>query len=190
MSTNIKVQRICQFCGKEFTARTTVTQFCGDNCAKRGYKARIRAQKIETSNKEIKQAKAQPLEEIKAKEFLTVKDVAKLLNSSLPTVYRLINMGTIKGVNLAQRKTIIKRSEIDKFFVQFPVEPNTTEIESEDDDVEFDENDWYNLTEVQKKYGISEGALQSLIKRNKIPKIKKGWFAYVPKQLIDNILTQ
>ena len=69
MSTNIKVQRICQFCGKEFTARTTVTQFCGDNCAKRGYKAWIRAQKIETSNKEIKQLKSQPLDEIKAKDF-------------------------------------------------------------------------------------------------------------------------
>ena len=121
--------------------------------------------------------------------FLTVKDVAKLLNSSLPTVYRLINKGMINGVNLAQRKTIIKRSEIDKFFVQFPVQPESAVVESEVEAVEFDENDWYNLTEVQNKFGISEGALQSLIKRNKIPKIKKGWFAYVPKDMIDNILT-
>ena len=95
----------------------------------------------------------------------------------------------INGVNLAQRKTIIKRSEIDKFFVQFPVQPESAVVESEVEAVEFDENDWYNLTEVQNKFGISEGALQSLIKRNKIPKIKKGWFAYVPKDMIDNILT-
>ncbi|MFA6334291.1 MAG: CHC2 zinc finger domain-containing protein [Bacteroidales bacterium] len=30
MGSNIRVQRICQYCGKEFTARTTVTKYCGD----------------------------------------------------------------------------------------------------------------------------------------------------------------
>ena len=38
MSSNIFVQRICEECGNEFTARTTVTRFCGDRCAKRAYK--------------------------------------------------------------------------------------------------------------------------------------------------------
>jgi hypothetical protein len=70
MSTNIKVQRICQFCGKEFTARTTVTQYCGDNCSKRAYKARQRATKVETSNKETLQIKTKPIEELKVQEFL------------------------------------------------------------------------------------------------------------------------
>ena len=49
--------------------------------------------------------------------------------------------------------------------------------------------DCYNLSEVQSKYGISETALQNLIKRNSIPKIKKGWFAYVPKVVIDKLLS-
>ncbi len=31
MSSNIKLQRICQHCGNEFTAKTTVTQYCGVN---------------------------------------------------------------------------------------------------------------------------------------------------------------
>ena len=38
MASNIKVQKICQQCGKEFTARTTVTRCCGDACAKKAYK--------------------------------------------------------------------------------------------------------------------------------------------------------
>ena len=46
MSSNIAIQRICQHCGKEFTARTTVTQYCSDDCAKRAYKARIKAAKF------------------------------------------------------------------------------------------------------------------------------------------------
>lgn len=46
----------------------------------------------------------------------------------------------------------------------------------------------YNLTEVQSKYGISETALQNLIKRYEIPKLKKGWYSYVPKTFIDKLL--
>ena len=53
MSSNIRVQRICQFCGKEFTARTTVTKYCSDVCAKRAYKARKRTEKVEISNNAI-----------------------------------------------------------------------------------------------------------------------------------------
>jgi excisionase family DNA binding protein len=117
MSSNIEVQRICQQCGKEFTARTTVTQYCGDTCAKRAYKAKLKSAKIETSNKETRLIKSKPFEELNAKEFLTVRDVATLLSSSIRTIYRLIEQGNIKAVNLAQRKTLVKRSELDKLFL-------------------------------------------------------------------------
>jgi len=116
MSSNIKVQRICQHCGEEFTARTTVTQYCGDICAKRAYKARQKAAKIETSYKETISIISRPIEAIKVKEFLSVKEVATLLNLSPRTAYRLIEQGSIKAVNLSERKTIIKRSDIDKLF--------------------------------------------------------------------------
>ncbi|HVX01156.1 MAG TPA: helix-turn-helix domain-containing protein, partial [Candidatus Babeliaceae bacterium] len=56
------------------------------------------------------------IEEVKAKEFLTVKDVARLLNFSIRTTYRMIEQGNIKAVNLSERKTLIKRSDIDKLF--------------------------------------------------------------------------
>lgn len=117
MSSNIKVQRICQFCEKEFTARTTVTRTCSDHCAKRLYKRNQKAKKVEASDLETKQIMTRPLEEIKEKEFLTVRDLAKLLNSSTQTVYRLIKYHRIKAVNLADRKTLIKRSEIDQLFI-------------------------------------------------------------------------
>ena len=59
----------------------------------------------------------QPIEELKAKEFLTVRDMAKLLNCSIRTAYNLINRDLIKAVNISERKTLIKRSEIDKLFL-------------------------------------------------------------------------
>jgi excisionase family DNA binding protein len=118
MSSNIKVQRICQHCGTEFTARTTVTKCCSDKCSKAAYKARIRAEKVQKSNTETRQIKNQPIEELKAKEFLTVREVARLLNCSIRSAYYYIESGTIKAVNLGQRITRVKRSEIDKLFEQ------------------------------------------------------------------------
>ena len=116
MSSNIKVQRICQHCGKEFTARTTVTKACSDYCAKRLYKAKQKAGKIEASNNETQAIKAKPIEEIKAKAFLSVRDAAKLIGCSRQTVYTLINTGKLHGVNIKVKKTIIPRSEIDRLF--------------------------------------------------------------------------
>ena len=54
---------------------------------------------------------------------------------------------------------------------------------------QFDITDCYTINEVLEKYSISETALQNLIKRESIPKIKKGWYAYVPKSIIDKYLS-
>ena len=69
MSSNIKVQRICQYCEQEFTARTTVTKYCSDVCAKRSYKTRKRLEKVKRSNAETIRIINQPIEQLKAKEF-------------------------------------------------------------------------------------------------------------------------
>ena len=42
MSSNIHIPKTCQFCGKAFIARTTVTKYCGNSCAKKAYKKRKR----------------------------------------------------------------------------------------------------------------------------------------------------
>lgn len=183
MSSNIEVQRICQHCSKEFTARTTVTKYCSDKCSKAAYKARKRAEKVKQSNAETSRIKNQPIEQLKAKEFLTVREVAQLLNCSVRSAYYYIDNGIISAVNLGQRMTRVKRSEIDKLF---QTEPTTKEAEH----FQFDIKDCYNLTEIQSKYGISERALQQIIKRENIPKMKKGWYAYVPKKAIDQILNK
>ena len=183
MSSNIKVQRICQHCGNEFTARTTTTQYCGNTCSKRAYKARLQASKVEVSNKETQQIKNKPIEELKAKEFLTVREVAILLNCSLRTVYYYIENGNIKAVNLGQRITRVKRSDLDKLFEQpQPVTPQPEPIK-------YAISDCYTITETQNKYGVSDSALNNIIKRFNVPKIKKGKFTYIPINVIDKILS-
>jgi excisionase family DNA binding protein len=183
MSSNIKVQRICQHCGQEFTARTTITLYCSLRCNSAAYKAKQRAGKVEQSNTETQRVKTQSIEVLKAKEFLTVREVARLLNCSVRSAYYYIESGTIKAVNLGQRITRVKRSDIDKLFEQ----PQA--VTSQPEQKQYDISECYNLTEVLDKYSISEKTLQNLIKRNSIPKIKKGWFAYVPKTEIDKLLS-
>ena len=118
MSSNIEVQRICKHCNNEFTARTTITQYCSHRCNRAAYKAKIKLGKVEGSNKETQQVKNKPIEELKAKEFLTVREVAHLLNCSVRSAYYYIKNGSLKATNLGQRITRVKRSEIDKLFEQ------------------------------------------------------------------------
>ena len=187
MSSNIQIQRVCQYCGNEFTARTTVTKSCSAKCRKALYKKQKREEKIEGSNTEtiqvinnnrIKTQKANP-EEIKAKEFLNVREVSVLLGCSIRTVYQLIDNKIIPGANLGERLTRVKRSELDKIMEQ----PKQTEPKA------IDISDCYPLAEVRNKYNISDKALYDVIKRNNIPKLKSGAFAYVPKSYIDKILS-
>jgi len=184
MSSKIQVQRICQYCEQEFTARTTVTKYCSDKCSKAAYKARKRAEKINKTNSETTRIKLLPIEQLKAKEFLTVREVSQLLNCSVRSAYYYIESGTISAVNLGQRMTRVKRTEIDKLF-----ETNTKQQTNEAEPIQYDIKDCYTLSEVQNKYNVSESTVQKLIKRNNIPKTKKGWYAYVPKQIIDELLT-
>lgn len=195
MSSNIKVQRICQYCGKEFTARTTVTKYCSHRCASLANKAKKRAEKMQKSNTETKQVKTKPIEELKAKEFLTVTEVSKLLGCSRQNVYKLINTGKLKATNILEKKTIVRRCDLDELFTE-PYYSNFIGLEKQVKEMyewkqagAFDFANCYTINEVLEKYSISETALQNIIKREKIPKIKKGWYAYVPKPIIDKLLT-
>ncbi|TVR78429.1 MAG: DNA-binding protein [Chitinophagaceae bacterium] len=184
MSSNIKIQRICQHCGTEFTARTTVTKYCSKRCGTLVSKARIRAEKVQKSNAETIKIKTRPITELKEKEILTVKDVSILIGCSIRTAYRLINNGTLKAVNLSERLTRVKKNELMKLLEQ----PKPKPIKKPKP-VLYEISDCLNLSEVQNEYGISEKALYELIKRNSIPKIKKGKYAYVPKPIIEKLLT-
>ena len=72
MSSNISIQKVCEYCGNDFIAKTTVTRCCSDDCAKKAYKARKRAEKINTAIiqvEEKKQKKVKSIEDLKEKEF-------------------------------------------------------------------------------------------------------------------------
>jgi excisionase family DNA binding protein len=166
MSTNIKVQRICQQCGKEFTAKTTTTRYCSHKCNSRAYKANAKGLKIEISNIQTLTFKTKPIEELKVKPFLSVMEACILIGISRRTLYRMLQRGEVNA-GKAGRRTIVRRDDLDRLFAQnLP--------DKEPGPRQYDINECYNLTEIQEKYGISESAVQKLIKRHNIPKIKNG----------------
>ena len=180
MSSNIEIERICQHCNKDFIAKTTVTRYCSDDCAKRAYKVRKRDEKISIAKSETESIRRKPIEDLKYREFLTVIQASKLLGCSKQNVYKLINSGKLEATNIMIKKTLIKRSEIDKLF-----EPkNKNEIKNIK---QLDNGDCYTISEVQHKYKVSPTALQNIISRNKIQKMQKGKFVYVSKKTIDDI---
>lgn len=117
MSSNIRVPKICQHCTTEFIAKTTVTKFCSDNCAKRAYKARKRNQKINSVASAANQKAELNQAIIGDKQFLSIAETCSLLGASRMTLYRQIKNGKIKAAKLGTR-TIIRRTEIENLFTQ------------------------------------------------------------------------
>lgn len=114
MSSNIRIIRICQYCLKEFEAKTTVTKYCSLRCAQVAYKQRNKANKIVASNNSTQQIREQPIKELKSKEFLSISEVCKLIGISRFTFHRIIKRESII-INKIGRRTIISRSEINNW---------------------------------------------------------------------------
>jgi excisionase family DNA binding protein len=188
MSSNLSVNRVCEYCNNSFIAKTTRTRFCSTICNGRNNKMLVRNLKIKDSNLEtlskVKEKSLVKIEEVKNKDFLTVRDASELLNMSTKTIYRLIERKEINSFSFSVRKTLIRRKDIDAYF-----DNNLKELKrsKESTAIEISLDNSYTIQEAQKKFNISNGALYNLIVRFKIPKKKQGKYTLIRKEDIDSI---
>src|SRR5450631_4437111 len=110
MSSNIKIVKICEYCQKEFIAKTTTTKCCSDNCSKRFYKLKIKNDKIARANlkTEIKRQPKnfiteQEINAIQAKENLTLIEAAILLNVTPLTLRRWTLAGKVNSKKFGKK---------------------------------------------------------------------------------------
>ena len=187
MSSNISVKRVCQYCGKEFAAKTTVTKYCSLQCNSTHYKAKVRAAKVDASNTETVKTKekGRAVEELNAKTFLSIEEASRLVGISRRTVYRLVERDGLK-VGKAGSRTIIRRSDLEGLLFSQVAAP--LPITKSKPPKPIDVADCYSLNEIRERYGISDKAIWELIKRNDIPKLRRGKFVFVPKEPIDTLL--
>ncbi|MBL86500.1 MAG: DNA-binding protein [Winogradskyella sp.] len=120
MSSNLYIPKTCKHCGNAFTARTTVTKYCGDTCAKKAYKARKRKEKVQaTLTKDMQQQKEAVqipnLNTVNNKDFLSVTEASQLIGVSRWTIQRMIQQGRLKAVPFG-RKRIVVRWQIENLF--------------------------------------------------------------------------
>ena len=102
MSSNIRIARICEHCGQEFTAKTVRTRYCSHACNRKGYKKVERDKKLDAAKVSIR---VEPLnlrhdpvnwEELTRKPFLTVSEACLVLNVRVETLRRWIKDGIVK----------------------------------------------------------------------------------------------
>lgn len=80
-TSNIRIKKICQWCGNEFEAQKATTQYCCKRCAEHAYKERKRQEKKKiTETHDSLLAHENKLSQLSKREFLSVAEVAQLLN--------------------------------------------------------------------------------------------------------------
>ena len=135
--------KICNYCNKEFIAQTRVTQFCGNNCAKRGYKLKKRLEaddyfndqevmkrlllKINITLEHIEDVLGKlPKNIIKdvKREYLTVEEFCSILNIHERTLRRWMKSNLIEFIKQG-KNILIKSSELENCKQSITKKPNT-----------------------------------------------------------------
>ena len=114
MSSNIEIIKRCGWCGKEFVARKTSTEYCSHRCSGLAYKERKRQQKIEAFKIEYLKA-TDEVTEIEKLEFLSPTQLCQLLGISRATIYRYFADNAITTAQF-KGKTLIRRKDVDSLF--------------------------------------------------------------------------
>ena len=178
MSSNLKIKRICAWCGKEFIAQKTTTACCSKQCANALYKKRKRDEAIKTNNQIVrKKIEEKPIERIKDKPFLTITEAALYLGVTRPTVYSYIRRDELKVIRLGF-KYLLKKEDIDKLF-NTPTEFHTPTKEKAPI------TDFYTTAEVKEKYHINESWIFAIAQKHGIPRTFNRGKTYWSKKHID-----
>jgi excisionase family DNA binding protein len=115
MTGNFEYKKVCKFCGNAFVAQKSTTKYCCDNCAKRAYKVKQKAQKrderLQLESDEIKERNRQNL---LSQEYLSLTNAAALLGISRPTIYKVIASGELKTIRISERVVRVKKSDLEK----------------------------------------------------------------------------
>jgi predicted DNA-binding transcriptional regulator AlpA len=126
MSSNIRLKKVCQHCHRPFIAKTTVTKFCGEECAKRNYKKREREKKIteailktntklvnSNSETEIPIVISSSGSDRFQRELLNIGDLSMLLGITERTLFRAMKKSSFPRVKIGRRLLFNKQQVLD-----------------------------------------------------------------------------
>lgn len=184
MSSNIKIERICEWCGNRFMAQTTVTRFCSKRCAEHSYKERMRQKKMALSNQETSQCN--PDRKSRDKDFRTTTETAQYLGVCRTYIYDSINRSKIKVTRIG-RKTLISKADIRAMF-DF-LTPKETEPSESTERKSKSISDFYTRAEIREKFGVKDSWIYKVVAENNVPKAIIRGKAYFSKPHIDRLFS-
>ena len=171
----MEVRRICQWCGKPFIAQKTTTRFCSPECAKRGYKHRIKERKMELRHAQEMHELRQNLER---QDYFTFSQAARLMGVSRQYIYKLVKEDKLRASRISNKMSFIRRTDIELMLKSKPYERITTKEE-------FDIAEYYTAEQVTERYKVSTKWVWNYCRQNNIPKVRIRQFNYYSKKHID-----
>ena len=175
---NMEIERKCLWCGKSFIAHTMVTRYCSPSCNNKDYKDKQRKKRLQEYVDEEAKRPIAAVGAIGAKEYLTPNECAVLLGVCRSTIYNMLATGALKGLQARKRKTIVRRSDIERMFDEAPAYVKHKRSKHK---VAL----YYTTQEIMDKYHIQKKTIYRRCQLNGIPKIEEGNRVFYNRALID-----
>ena len=175
----VEIKRKCAICGNTFLAKFLDSRYCSEKCGRIAcYRRKVENKRLERLN-EIEQKIPD------SRDFISIPEAEALFGVSKTTLYRLIRKGEIQSINIGQRLTRVKKSELLERFPlrEDPVNkqyalPKLYNMEPEN---------CYTIGEICKKYKINDSSVWAQVRKYGIPSRQIGNYVYIPKEEIDNL---
>ena len=118
MSSNLKLERVCEYCNNTFVAKKTTTRFCSHTCNSRAYHDSVKGRKLLVAKNEFLQKKLhvpENIESLNCKPYLNIKETCLLLNASDSTIRKMIKDVVLPTMRIG-KKHLIRKTDIEKQF--------------------------------------------------------------------------
>lgn len=126
----------------------------------------------------LKQLRLKKLFPMLNKEFLSFREVGKLLGLSRQAIYKMVKAGYLKASKLSSRLSLIRRADIEEMLSANPYK--IREPKEKTPITEF-----YTTAEVKEKYGVKDSWIFKVAKDNNIPRTFNRGKTYWSKKHID-----
>ena len=160
-ATKIKIKKVCEWCGQEFYAQKITTRFCCKRCNEHAYKAKLRRTQVAEA---IHRTESKSMDEMKGKEYLSIRETAVILGITVRATYNLIYRGQLKASKLSPRMTIIQKASIQEMLDSYSY---AKAPKKKDEPI----TEFYTTTEIKEKFGVSNSWIFKVGKEKNIPKV-------------------
>lgn len=185
-ASKVQYEKVCPVCKNRFRAKTLYSLYCGAKCSRKAKVLKAREELLE-------QERQKRVAEMSLSDYISVSQASDIYQVSKDAIYRLIRRGILPSIPLGPRLIRISKSDIENLgFVKLPESVITKRQASEEHRIyayRFDETDCFTVGEINRKYSLHDTTIWSAIRKKGIPICYRGNYAFVPKDLIDELFS-